>query len=325
MHCLGVPPITRRSCGLSLGVVVNWGSPCSAHATGLQAGDAWWLAWHCDSLVLFNVTLLAILYGRGVARAWLRAGFGRSVSGWQVTSFVASLVLILLALLSPLDALGNDLAWVHMLQHMTLMVAAAPLLALSGPGLAMAWAMPGILRGWRRSWLARKLLGLRAALQRMGWHPLFIWWLHAAVLWLWHVPSAYQLALQDQLVHDLEHLSFFAIAFLFWRLVLDPRRIPTLNPGWSIVYLFTTSLHAMVLGVLMALAPRVWYPVYIGRTEGWGLTALEDQQLAGLIMWMPACLVYAVVAVALFAQWLQRLESIECRPYRANKERPFSV
>lgn len=316
MHATDSLRMNARHFGLAVLLVVNLLSPCFAHASGLQAGDAWWLAWHCDSLVLFNVGLLAILYGRGVYRAWSRGGYGKALSGWQVASFSGSLLLILLALLSPLDALGNDLAWVHMLQHMTLMVVAAPLMALSAPGLAVVWALPGVWRRWRRSGLARHTLPCRIALQQLGWQPLLIWWLHAAVLWLWHVPAAYQLALQNQLVHDLEHLSFFVVAYLFWRLVLDPRRIPTLNPGWSIVYLFTTSLHAMVLGVLMALAPRAWYPMYIARTERWGLTALEDQQLAGLIMWMPACMVYAVAAVALFARWLQRLESTGGDAYR---------
>ena len=136
-----------------------------------------------------------------------------------------------------------------------------------------------------------------------------MWALYAVGLWIWHLPYLYEWALQDPLVHDIEHLTFFIVSCLFWRVTLDVRVHLTLNPAASVLYLFTTSLHTMALGVLMALSPRVWYKVYVGRTEGWGLSPLEDQQLAGLIMWMPGCIVYAVVAAALFARWLDQAET----------------
>ncbi len=298
----------RQTTLIAFVITMNLTSTCWGHPTGMRAGDAWWTAWNFDSLVVFNLLLFATIYARGLIRLWGRNMSGGVVSRLKVLAFASGLVAIAMALLSPLDTLSNDLAWVHMLQHMTLMVVAAPLLALSSPGLVCLWALPKRWRRWRQTRLARQLNFLTSRLRELSWQPLFIWILHAAILWGWHIPATYQLALMQQWVHDLEHVSFFVVAVLFWRVILDARQIPTLNPGLGVIYLFTTSLHAMVLGVLMALAPRVWYPIYAGRAERWGLSALEDQQLAGLIMWMPACLIYAIAAVALFARWLHRME-----------------
>jgi putative membrane protein len=215
---------------------------------------------------------------------------------------------IVVALMSPLDTLSDDLSWVHMTQHMVLMLIAAPLLVVSAPGLVVAWALP---RSWRSA-LGQLFSGRKSywgwTIHQLVWNSLWVWSLHAFVLWVWHIPWLYELALVDPMIHDLEHVSFFLAACLFWRIAIDRRRRPTLNPGWSVLYLFTTSLHATVLGVFMALAPSVWYPTYMDRTWRWGLSPLEDQQLAGLIMWMPACTVYAIVAAGLFANWLQELE-----------------
>lgn len=293
--------------------LLNAGS-ASAHPSGLQAGDAWWLAWHFDSLVAVNVLLLAVLYGRGLVRVWGRAGFGRVVARWRAVAFGTGLLALMVALMSPLDTLAEDLSWVHMTQHMVLMVVAAPLMMAGSAGLVITWSLP--LR-WRQVvWhgLRPIKLGSRLRLRFLLWNPLWVWTLHAVGLWVWHLPVLYELALSDPLVHDLEHLTFFLVACLFWRVVIDSRVRPTLNPGLSIFYLFTTSLHAMVLGVLMALSPRVWYPTYVGRTERWGLSPLADQQLAGLIMWMPACMVYAVIGTALFASWLHQMEQADSQP-----------
>jgi cytochrome c oxidase assembly factor CtaG len=117
----------------------------------------------------------------------------------------------------------------------------------------------------------------------------------------------YQAALRDPLLHDAQHLSFFTAASLFWRLCLDPLAGRRLSALGAIPYLFTTALHSAALGIFLALSQRTWYPDYVTRTSAWGLTPLEDQQLAGLIMWMPACLIYPAVAAILFGTWLTRL------------------
>jgi putative membrane protein len=219
----------------------------------------------------------------------------------RVALFACGMVILSLALISPLDPLGEQLGWAHMVQHMIFMTVAAPLLVAAAPTLVIWCGLPPAAR--------RAVVRLRRTFARsVGrwlWSPLAVWTLYAIVTWIWHVPLLYQAALQVTWIHDLQHLSFFIAACLFWRLLLDPISRLTLHGGLAVLFLFTTTLHATILGVFMTVAPTVWYPQYEGRTLWWGLTALEDQQLAGLIMWMPACATYALVAIGLFAKALQ--------------------
>jgi putative membrane protein len=154
------------------------------------------------------------------------------------------------------------------------------------------------------------------------WHPFLIWLLFALTLWGWHHPRLYQSALRDPLLHDAQHLSFFVAACLFWRVCLDPFSRHSLCPAIAVLYLFTTSLHASALGVFLTLAPQAWYDEYSGRVETWGLTQLQDQQLAGLIMWLPSCLIYPAIGAGLFACWLsvERRRGMEGMSFRGNED-----
>jgi cytochrome c oxidase assembly factor CtaG len=274
-------------------------APALAHVGPVDPGR-WWAAWNWDPVVLLNLGLITVLYARGLARLW-RAGAGRAVRRWQAAAFAAGILALVAALVSPVDPMSDELSWVHMVQHMLLMNVAAPLLVLGAPALVLLSGVPGAYRGAvGRAW--------RRADGRWMWDPVVVWLLYAGVLWVWHLPPLYEAALRDPVVHDLEHLTFFAAAVLFWRAVLDPLSRRRLNPVAAAVFLFTASLHTMALGVFMTLAGRPWYPAYEGRTASWGLTALEDQQLAGAIMWMPAGLTYAVAAVGRLAAWLSAEE-----------------
>jgi len=194
-------------------------------------------------------------------------------------------------------------------QHMALMMVAAPLLVLGAPAFVLLWALP---LEWRK-----RLTPVIHWVERWNspwyllWQPLLLWSLFAVALWIWHLPPLYQAALRDRVVHDFQHLVFLGAAFLFWRVLLDPLSRLRLGRGAGVLYLFTTSLHASALGVFMALSPRVWYLDYQATAPAWQLTPLEDQQIAGLIMWMPACMVYALAAAALFALWLREGEREE--------------
>jgi putative membrane protein len=276
--------------------VVAWGDVGTASKRPVVPHTLW-SAWNCDLLILLNLSLLGALYLRGIRRLWRKAGAGRGVTCGQAGAYLCSLGILFVALISPLHALSEELVTAHMVQHMLLMVVAAPLFALGSPGLVLTW---GLAPNWRplagrcRRWLDTAASG----------RALRPWVLYAGVLWIWHLPVAYQAAIVDPLVHDAQHLSFFATACLFWTMLLDPLHRPRLNPLAAVVTLFTTSLHAVLLGVFMALSPVIWYEVYASRTAAWGLTPLEDQQLAGLIMWMPTCLVYPGVAAIVIANWL---------------------
>jgi cytochrome c oxidase assembly factor CtaG len=256
--------------------------------------------WTLDPAVLLSLALVAHLYARGLRRLW-RSGAGRGVRRWQAAAFGGGILSLVAALVSPLDPLSDRLASAHMVQHMLLMNVAAPLLVLGAPSLVVLSGVPAPYRGplaraWRRvdgPWL---------------WNPFLLGTLYALVLWVWHLPALYGAALRDPVVHDLEHLTFLVAACLFWRAVLDPLGRRRLHPLASLLYLFVTTLHATALGMFMALSPRVWYPDYEGPAGTWGLTALEDQQLAGLIMWMPACVVYAGVAAGRLVAWIGEQE-----------------
>jgi cytochrome c oxidase assembly factor CtaG len=209
---------------------------------------------------------------------------------------------LLVALLPPIAGLAEKLGWVHMIQHTALMMVAAPLFVLGSPGSHMSAALPS---GWSRMlWRqARRIRVWRLPYFQVS-QPILIWLLFALTLWIWHVPVLYEGALRSRFVHDLQHLTFFLTAALFWQALLHPIRRRRLNQGLGVLYLFLASIHSTALGVLMALSPVVWYPTYESTAPAMGYPALLDQQIAGYIMWMPACMMYAAIAVALCASWL---------------------
>jgi len=135
-------------------------------------------------------------------------------------------------------------------------------------------------------------------------HPFAAWLLHAVALWLWHIPSLFQAALDSDVVHTLQHASFLGSALLFWWAVTNGRhRVASL--GAAVLYMFTTALHSGLLGALITLARQPWYPGYSQTTNAWNLTPLEDQQLGGLIMWIPAGVVYVVAGLLFVGAWLR--------------------
>jgi putative membrane protein len=275
------------------------------------------LLWSWHRGIILSLLLLSTFYALGVRNLWRSAGVGRGISRRHVLAFAASIAALIAALLSPIDVLAEQLGWVHMVQHMILMMIAAPLFVLGLPGMAMLWALPTRQRQrFGSALLVFDRAGSGAGRRLRGyllWHPLLTWFIFAAALWVWHEPRLYQAALADRHVHDAQHLTFFIASCLFWRVLLDPLSRLRLSPVLAVLYLFTSSLQATVLGIFMAIAPTVWYPWYQNRTGPWGLSALEDQQLAGFIMWMPACLVYAIVAAAVFGLWLHRGEGTDAK------------
>jgi cytochrome c oxidase assembly factor CtaG/cytochrome c2 len=188
-----------------------------------------------------------------------------------------------------------------MVQHELLIVVAAPLLVLGRPLIPFVWALP---LPWRRAvgrWAASGSVRRVWVLVSL---PLVAWGLHAAAIWIWHAPALFQATLHSEIVHTAQHLSFLLTALLFWwALLRGTENRPA--PVAGVLYLFTTAVHTNLLGALLAFSNRLWYPIYDASTAPWGLSPLEDQQLAGLIMWVPAGVVYLVAALALAASWLR--------------------
>jgi len=220
---------------------------------------------------------------------------------WEAGAFAAGWTLLLVALVSPLHRLGEVLFSAHMTQHELLMVAAAPLLVLGRPIVAFLWAIP---LEWRRTagfWAAA---GPLPDLWKVVTRPLTAWILHALAIWIWHAPGLYQQTLVSDAMHTAQHVSFLGTGLLFWWALLrgHDRR---LGRPVAVLYLFTTALHTSLLGALLAFSSTLWYPLYDARTVAWGITALEDQQLAGLIMWVPAGLAYLIAALSIAGSWLR--------------------
>jgi putative membrane protein len=226
------------------------------------------------ALTIAFVVLAGTLYVCGLRRLWGRAGAGRAVTFSQAALFGTGLLVLGIALLGPLHHYAERLLWVHMVQHEVLMVLAAPLIMLGRPIATWTWALPAPWRGWAR---VPRVLGDAG----------IAWALHAAAIWLWHVPAFFLAAVSHPWLHVAQHASFFVTAVLFWWSLRDLR---------GMLSLFTTMLHTGALGALMALSRVSWYPGY----------ALEDQQLAGLVMWVPAGLAYPLAALFLGSQWLRR-------------------
>jgi putative membrane protein len=257
-----------------------------------------WSAWSFEPVVVLALTISGVLYLSGLLRMKQRP------SGMQILSFAAGWLAMMLTLLSPIHRLGSELFSAHMAQHELLMLIAAPLLVLGRLGVVMLWALPIEIRGRLGAWAkARPVAASWAAISA----PAAAWLIHGATLWLWHLPALYQATLESEWVHAAQHSTFLFTALLFWWTLIHGRG-GRMSYGAAVAYIFTTAVHTSVLGALLTCSSQLWYPIYDGRTMAFGLTALQDQQLGGLIMWVPAGLVYIAIGLWLFAGWLRESE-----------------
>ncbi|HEV7923033.1 MAG TPA: cytochrome c oxidase assembly protein [Thermoanaerobaculia bacterium] len=255
--------------------------------------------WSWEPWVVALLVISTVLYAVGVARLWRSAGARHGITGWQAASYGAAVASLVVALISPVDTLGGILFSAHMVQHELLMLVAAPLLVLGRPFVAFVWAVPALAA------MARNR-PLTAAWRRLT-SPLAATVLHGLALWTWHLPSLYQATLASDAVHAAQHASFLLTAALFWWSLLHGRA-GRIGYGIAVVYVFFTTIHSGALGALLTFSPNLWYPIYGPTTAKWGLDALEDQQLAGLIMWIPAGVILVVLGVAMFLGWLEEAE-----------------
>lgn len=274
-------------------------------------------AWSFEPLVIVSLTITALLFAIGLYRLWREAPKRRSIRTWEALCFAGGWLALFIALVSPVHAWGRVLFSAHMTQHELLMLVAAPLLVLGRPLIAFLWALP--LHWSRRVGNLGKIASINRAWRTLTL-PLVAWLVHAIALWMWHIPALFEATLYSEVVHTLQHLSFLLSALLFWWAIIHGPQ-GAMGYGAGVLYLFTTSVHSGALGALLTIAGTVWYPSYAPLTASWGLTPLEDQQLGGLIMWIPAGLVYVIAGLALFAGWLResdlraaRRERLELAP-----------
>ena len=259
-------------------------------------------SWTLQPGVLFALAAALVIY----ARRWraARAEVGPSAaSGWRFTSFAAGIGALFVALISPVDRLGEQLFVMHMIQHLLIVDVAAILLTL---GLTKVILRP----------VTRRIQRIERAVGPLA-HPGTALVLYVAGMWLWHVPALYDAALEHPLLHALEHVTFAAIGLLYWWHVLSPirnrRRLGGLGP---VAYMFTGKIGLGLLGVLLTFAPTVLYTFYEHRPHYWGLTPLEDQSIGGATMALEQAIVMGIAMVWLFVRALGESEREEERAER---------
>jgi cytochrome c oxidase assembly factor CtaG len=279
--------VKRTALTIALAAVA---APASAHG-GEHGGHT---GWTLDPWVILPLAILLLVFLVGRERLARRSAQAARppwlfLGGWAVLT---------LSLVSPLHESGERSFTMHMIEHELIMLVATFLLAASGSAGILAWGLPRPLRqllggGWKAP---------LASLWRRLTEPVTATALQAVVMWAWHAPALFDRALDSRGWHIAQHLSFVLASLLFWAAMLNPRRGGYLL---SAACLFLTSLIEGALGALMALSQSPWYSAYAAMgLSGIGLDPTTDQQLAGLVMWIPGGLVHGVAALWLLHRWL---------------------
>jgi putative membrane protein len=263
------------------------------------------LSWTLSPLVLIGAAIAAAIY----LRRWLEVRRGRSPRSsaeapvWRLCCFIAAILVTVLALVSPLDALADQLFFAHMSQHVVLLDI-APILAILG-------LTKVILRP-----LTRAVSDLERRAGALA-HPAFAVLLYVGVIWAWHVPAAYDLAVRDPAVHALEHVSFLLAGSLYWWHLLSPIRARMRLDGMGpVIYMVSTKLLVGALGMGIAFAPSALYPYYSHHARVWGISALDDQSIAGLVMAVEQSIVMGIALAVLFIRALEESERAQQRRER---------
>jgi putative membrane protein len=272
-------------------------SLCLAGRPGVDAGLTWSLA----PEVVLPVIIFALVYSYGVWRLISRKDPVRPTTT-ELGLFASGMVMIALAVISPLCRLASTMAWAHMVQHAILVVVAPPLILLGRPGAVFAAAMP-------RSFPSAKFVR----------SPALATTVYGMAIWFWHGPRFYQAGLLDATVHLAMYASLLAAAFIFWRAVIEAIRSPGGQSGIMAVCLLVTIIHTGLLGALLTFSHSLWYPLVSAQAGSWGLSPLEDQELAGLIMWVPMGMIYIVAALAVIGAWVNTLTAVRAADARSSR------
>lgn len=251
------------------------------------------VGWGAPSLVVAILTPAA-LYLRGWWK--LRRELPARFPPARAAAFLAGTAALLLALASPIDTLADHLLYLHMTQHLLLMLVAAPLILLGWPAAPLLRGLPFELRRPLVRWLGRDTL---RGTGRWLTHPVRCWLFFVLVTAAWHLPSLYELALANEVWHDVEHVCFLAAGLLFWWPVVQPwPSLPRWSP-WAIApYLLLACLYNGILSAVFVFSDHLLYPSY-AAPRPWGPSPLADQALAGAIMWIPGSLVMLAPVVAI--------------------------
>lgn len=262
---------------------------------------------------MVGLVVVAWLYSQGVKTLWWRSGVGQGITPWEALAFNGGLTVIFIAFISPLSVLSEDLFAAHMVQHLLLLLVAAPLFVLGRAFLALAWSIPRSVQRWLGYWWRQQsdlhLIG------RLLLQPRMSWGVHLVILWVWQAPYVYKVALHDPIVHIAQHGVFLGAAILFWRLLLLPDANNPLPCALKVRFLTSTALTGVLLGVLIMFAPTLWHPIYAPTAAHWGLTALADQRLAGMILAVAVGIIYLGIITMFWRSWRRGDQTTAASPH----------
>jgi putative membrane protein len=271
--------------------VSDWGWPAWQESIAATPAAIWLL-----------IGLLLVPYLLGVARIWRAAGRGRGVTTRQTTWYGAGVAVLLLALVSPLDSAADAWFSMHMVQHLILIIVAPPLLILGAPQIAVAWAIFGG-RPVRHRWTRRATHWIDSAAHWLTL-PLVALAVHTAAVWTWHLPALFEAARASAAIHGVEHASFLGSALMLWSAVLPRHHARRERYGFGVLLMLATAMQSGALGALLVSSNSTWYPAQAAATIAMHGDPLADQQLAGLLMWIPGGVAYTVAACALLLAWI---------------------
>jgi putative membrane protein len=247
------------------------------------------------------LALLVLLYVRG----WLhlRKAFPRLITLGHLSAFAAGIISIFIAAASPLAVMDHELLSAHMLQHLLLMAVAPPFILLGSPAPALLHGLPKhFVRGGLGPFLRSAPLHYA---DRVISHPAFCWFAATLTVIGWHLPSLFALGLHSAGWHEIQHASFLLAGFLFWWPVMQPWPNASRSPGWSApLYLFLATLPCDALSAFLTFCGRVVYPFYLSASNPFGISALQDQEWAGVLMWVSVTFIYMLPALVLTVRLL---------------------
>ncbi len=266
----------------------------------LASTGSLWLQWNLDPILVLGICGFTGAYFYAATVLRVRYGWAQTIDRGKMVAFCAGTLVLILALNSPLDALGDQYLFsAHMVQHMLIALVAPPLWLLGTPD-------------WMLAPLLRRVGGL---LRAMRWltNPMVAFGLFNADMWLWHAPAIYDLTLASGQLHIFEHVTFIALGVLFWWPVLSPvpDLLPRISRGFGVLYLFLACQPMVALGALLTFSATPLYQPYVTAPRIWGSTPLGDQQLGGLIMWLPSNIPYVIGLSVLFFRWVGEQDRAE--------------
>jgi cytochrome c oxidase assembly factor CtaG len=268
------------------------------------------LSWSWQPEIILTVGLAATIHLVGRWRL-KRQGRAKALNPWRSVSYLSGLGVLWVALLSPIDVLSDQFFYMHMIQHLLLVMIAPPLLLLADPMPIMLWGLP---RGLRLE--VGRLLRPGATFRRVAramTTPGLVWLYYVAFLIGWHEPRAYDLTLQSEFAHNLEHLTFFFTAMLFWWHVIGcaPHIHRRLSRGVRIGYVISAVPPTALTGIALSFASEPLYAHYTTAPRLGDMTVLQDQMLGGVIMWIPGSMMFLVAALILIARAIRDEERKE--------------